>query len=186
MIKGEVSMDNKIAVIYKSKYGSTKRYAGWIALKLDADLYEVSDIRDKDLLEYNTIIYGGPIYQEQIKGINFIKRNYEKIKDKNIIIFMVGISEENNSYINNILNNNLTEEIQKNITSLYFRGDFNYKQLDIVDKIIVNLSNCTVSLNNKDKVSQIKKSILEICEKPLNFSDKKHIKDLINKNLGQV
>ena len=48
-------MDNKIAVIYKSKYGSTKRYAGWIALKLDADLYEVSDIRDKDLLEYNHV-----------------------------------------------------------------------------------------------------------------------------------
>ena len=27
-------MENKIAVIYKSKYGATKRYAGcWIALK---------------------------------------------------------------------------------------------------------------------------------------------------------
>ena len=48
-------MENKIAVIYKSKYGATKRYAGWIALKLDADLYEVSDIRRKDLKAYDTI-----------------------------------------------------------------------------------------------------------------------------------
>ena len=55
-------MENKIAVIYKSKYGATKRYAGWIALKLDADLYEVSDIGKKDLKEYDTIIYGGPLY----------------------------------------------------------------------------------------------------------------------------
>ena len=32
-------MSNKIAVIYKTKYGSTKKYSGWIALNLDADLY---------------------------------------------------------------------------------------------------------------------------------------------------
>ena len=78
-------MENKIAVIYKSKYGATKRYAGWIALKLDADLYEVSDIRRKDLKAYDTIIYGGPLYIEKIKGIKFIINNYEYIKDKKII-----------------------------------------------------------------------------------------------------
>ena len=60
-------MENKIAVIYKSKYGATKRYAGWIALKLDADLYELSDIRRKDLKAYDTIIYGGPLYIVKIK-----------------------------------------------------------------------------------------------------------------------
>ena len=69
-------MENKIAVIYKSKYGATKRYAGWIALKLDADLYEVSDIGGKDLKDYDTIIYGGPLYIEKIKGIKFLINNY--------------------------------------------------------------------------------------------------------------
>ncbi len=179
-------MDNKIAVIYKSRYGSTKRYAGWIALKLGADLYEVSDIRDKDLLEYNTIIYGGPIYQEQIKGINFIKRNYESIKNKNIIIFIVGISEENDSYIDNILTNNLSEDMKKNITYFYFRGDFDYEQLSIADKIRIKVFKNTILFTNKDKLSEIKKSIIEVYKKPMNFSDKKSIKDLINKNLGQV
>ena len=74
-------MNNKIAVIYKSRYGATKRYAGWIALKLGADLYEVSDIRKKDLNEYETIIYGGPLYSEKIKGIKFVINNYELVKE---------------------------------------------------------------------------------------------------------
>ena len=78
-------MNNKIAVIYKSKYGATKRYAGWIALKLNADLYELSDIRVKDLKEYETIIYGGPLYVGKIKGIKFIINNYEHLKDKKAI-----------------------------------------------------------------------------------------------------
>ena len=49
-------MGEKVAVIYKSKYGATKRYAGWIALKLDADLYELSDISKNDVI---SILEGG-------------------------------------------------------------------------------------------------------------------------------
>ena len=65
-----------------------KRYAGWIALKLDADLYEVSDIGRKDLKQYDTIIYGGPLYIGKIKGIKFIINNYEHIKEKKVFLFM--------------------------------------------------------------------------------------------------
>ena len=31
---------NKIAVVYKSRYGSTAKYAKWIAEELKADLYD--------------------------------------------------------------------------------------------------------------------------------------------------
>ena len=48
---------NKITVIYKSKYGTSKKYAGWIAIKLDADLYELSDITSGDLLDYEKIVF---------------------------------------------------------------------------------------------------------------------------------
>ena len=66
---------NKVAVIYKSKYGSTKKYAGWIAIKLDADLYELSDVIDRDLQDYETIIYGSSLHAGKIKGLNFITKN---------------------------------------------------------------------------------------------------------------
>lgn len=113
-------MENKIAVIYKSKYGATKRYAGWIALKLDADLYEVSDIRRKDLKAYDTIIYGGPLYIGKIKGIKFIINNYEYIKDKKLSVFMVGMREFDEDYINSILENNIPKEVINNIKTFYF------------------------------------------------------------------
>ncbi|MDU7537894.1 MAG: flavodoxin domain-containing protein, partial [Peptostreptococcaceae bacterium] len=108
-------MENKIAVIYKSKYGATKRYAGWIALKLDADLYEVSDIRRKDLKAYDTIIYGGPLYIEKIKGIKFIINNYEYIKDKKLSVFMVGMREFDEDYINSILEDNIPKQVINNL-----------------------------------------------------------------------
>ena len=51
-----MSYNKKIAIVYKSKYGCTMKYAGWLAIKLDADLYEVSDVGRWDLLKYKTII----------------------------------------------------------------------------------------------------------------------------------
>lgn len=59
---------SKIAVVYKSKYGSSKKYAEWIADELKAELFEHSKIKKDDLLKYDTIIYGGGLYAGSISG----------------------------------------------------------------------------------------------------------------------
>lgn len=163
-------MNNKIAVIYKSRYGATKRYAGWIALKLGADLYEVSDIRKKDLNEYETIIYGGPLYSEKIKGIKFVINNYEYLKNKNIKLFMVGIENYDDIYIQSILKNNIPEEILKNIDTFYFKGKLNYKELSIKDRIFISFLKS--SIFEKINSNEIDESI--------DFIDKKYIEIILN------
>ena len=35
---------SKTVIIYKTKYNNTKKYAGWLAIKINADLYETSDL----------------------------------------------------------------------------------------------------------------------------------------------
>ena len=82
---------SKTVIIYTTKYNTTKKYAGWLAIKIDADLYELSDIRGSDLKNYDTIIFGAPIENGYIRGVEFIKDNIQKIKDKQIIIFYVGL-----------------------------------------------------------------------------------------------
>ena len=49
-------------VIYKSKYGSTGKYAQWIAEELGADIFPSSEIKPEDLRKYNVIIYGGSLH----------------------------------------------------------------------------------------------------------------------------
>ena len=163
-------MNNKIAVIYKSRYGATKRYAGWIALKLGADLYEVSDIRKKDLKEYGTIIYGAPLYCEKIKGIKFVINNYEYLKNKNIKLFMVGIENYDDIYIQSILKNNIPKDILKNIDTFYFRGKLNYKELSIKDRIFISL--LKPNIFEKINSNEIDESI--------DFIDKKSIEIILN------
>lgn len=171
-------MENKIVVIYKSKYGATKRYAGWIALKLDADLYEVSDIRGKDLKDYDTIIYGGPLYTGKIKGIKFLINNYETIKDKKLFVFMVGMKCFDE--IKSILENNIPKEILSNINSFYFRGKIDYKELSLKDKILMNGLRVSILNKKQSDISEDEKMILETIDKPIDYTDKKSIDILLN------
>lgn len=53
---------NQILIIFESKYGTTKRYAEWIATALSGTLLERKAVHLKDLEAADTIIYGGIDY----------------------------------------------------------------------------------------------------------------------------
>ena len=155
---------NKVAVIYKSKYGSTKKYAGWIAIKLDADLYELSDVIDRDLQDYETIIYGSSLHAGKIKGLNFITKNYDKIKDKTI---------------EKIADDNFNEELLSNIRLFYLKGAFDYKNLTFIDKVMTK--GLRKSLENKsyNELEGWNKEFLRDFYSPMDFTNKKSVTPIV-------
>ena len=50
-------MSKDIAVLYKSKYGSSKTYSKWISDKLHADIFEIGHVSLNTLNDYNKIIF---------------------------------------------------------------------------------------------------------------------------------
>ncbi|CEQ09973.1 flavodoxin [[Clostridium] sordellii] len=172
-------MSNKIAVIYKTKYGSTKKYSGWIALNLDADLYEVSDIRSKHLKEYDIIIFGGGLYRGKINGINFIDDNFEKLENKEVYIFTVGMENINEDRKSKIIENNL-KNIKLNKSRLYnFKGEFEYKNLNFIDKILMKGLKSVIEKKGIKNLTEEDKYILEGFNNKVDLSNKKSIKILI-------
>lgn len=124
--------NKKIVIVYKTKHGSTMKYAGWLAIKLNADLYEVSDLKRWDLLKYRTIVYGGPIYNCEIYGLNYILDRYKTIQNKNIIVFCVGLNLQSRE---EVMDYNFPEEEMKSKIKVYFlEGALNYKELNKIDK----------------------------------------------------
>lgn len=172
-------MDKKVVVIYKTKYGSTKRYAGWIALRLGADLYEVSDIRGKDLENYDVIVYGGGVYVGKVNGINFIVKNYDKIKSKKIIIFTVGMESIKENLNKSILEKNFSIDEIKNIKIFNFRGGFNYNTLTLLDKVLMKGLKSSISKKSNCDLTEDDKIILEGFEKEIDLCNKKSIDLLV-------
>ena len=63
----------KIVVVYKSKYGSTEKYAHWIAEDVKADIFKADNVKLDILLDYDTIVYCGGLYAGGILGFPFDK-----------------------------------------------------------------------------------------------------------------
>jgi len=71
----------KVLIMYFSKYGSTKKYAEWIASELNGDIFNIKNIKQNILENYDTIILGSGLYAGRIEGLNILINNYQKIKN---------------------------------------------------------------------------------------------------------
>jgi len=167
----------KTVVVYKSLSGFTKKYAEWIAEDLSADLSEAKKIDIDKLQKYDTIIYGGSLHAAGISGVKIIKNNLNELRDKNIIIFTTGASPPKESTISEIRDNNFSVEEQKQIRFYYFRGGFDFNKLNLINKILMTLFKWITQLK-RDKTPD-EKGMLAAYSKPVDFTKKENIKELL-------
>lgn len=174
----------KNVVVYASKSGFVKNYANWIAQELNADIFDSKQTNIDTLLDYETIIYGGGLYAVGINGIRVITKNFNAIKDKNIIIFASGATPYRNGIIDGIINNNFNEEQRNHIKFFYMRGGFNYHKLHFFDKLLMNL--LKLKIRSKKKLTPDERGMLAAYDTPVDFTRKKNIAELITyvKNIG--
>ena len=70
---------DKTVVIYKSKHGSTKKYAEWIGEELECPVFSADDFSKKELEDYENIIFGGCVQAGGIMGFDLIKKNMRRL-----------------------------------------------------------------------------------------------------------
>jgi len=171
----------KTVVVYKSKYGSTKKYAEWISEALNCDIYENSSIDKSILLNYDVIIYGGGLYASGINGISLISRNYNQLKEKDIIIYTVGLADPNvKEHFGPIIDKNLSEEMKNNIKIFNLRGAIDYKNLKLFHKTLMALLANKVKKLDDSKKTEEDKVMIETYGTKVDFTDKETIKPIIS------
>ena len=172
---------SKVLVLYFTKYGSTKKYAEWIAEELKGDIFDIKDARHNQLHGYDIIILGSGLYAGSIKGINLLVNNYEKIKDKKLIIFTCGLADysktKNSDGIYKRLEKVIPKNIFDNIKVFYLRGGINYKKLNLKHKIMMGMLRKMILKKGLDKEN---KEFLETYGKIVDFTDKNSIKGIID------
>ena len=111
-------------VIYKSRYGSTKAYAKWIAEELGCEAVEAKAVKADDLERYDTIVYGGGLYAEIINGVSLITKNLDKLSDKKIAVFSTGITplDCREYYDTYVIEKNFKNGVPENVRIFNFMG----------------------------------------------------------------
>lgn len=174
-----MSGNQKIAVVYRSKYGSAERYAQWIADEVKADLYEGSHVGIKELLQYDTIVYGGSLYAVGILGFSLIIRNYPLLKDKKVVVFTVGASPAYPEAVEEVRNSNFTEEMKERVPHFHLRGGFNYSKLNLIDKAAMFLLRKKIESIKEEDRTPDQKGMLHSYDHPADWTCRKAIQPIV-------
>ncbi|HWQ77488.1 MAG TPA: flavodoxin domain-containing protein [Anaerovoracaceae bacterium] len=168
-------------VVYKSKYGSTKKYAEWIAEALQADLFEASGVNADNLLKYDTVIYGGGLYAGGIIGVSLIRKAFDRLRDKKLVLFTVGLADpKNTEQFLPILNKNLTEEMQKAVRIFHFRGSIDYAKISPVYRAAMKFMKSRVEKKDEKDKNDEDRAFLETFGKSVDFTDQASIAPLVD------
>jgi len=129
------------------------------------------------LKPYDTVIYGGSLYAVGINGVQWITKNLDKLKDKKVVVFATGASPSREEVIKEVKNKNFTVEQQKYVQFFYLRGGFDYSKLKPFDKLLMTLLKW--KLKSKKELTPDEKGMLSIYNKPIDFTSKKNIEEII-------
>ncbi|MGN0621907.1 MAG: flavodoxin domain-containing protein [Porcipelethomonas sp.] len=166
----------KTIVVYRSKTGYTRRYAQWIAEELHCDIKENAAL--SDIMDYDMIICGGGMYAGGMNGVKLITRNLEKLADKKLILFAVGANSGRDKDIIPFWDRLLTKEQQQSIGHFFLRGGFDFSRLSKGDKILMTMMK--KRLEKIEDPDEDAKGLLAAYDVPVDFTDKKNIKELLD------
>lgn len=169
-----------IIVVYKSKYGSTKTYAQWIAEELGCQAVDAKTVKIDDLVQYDTIIYGGGLYAEVINGITLITKNMDKLKDKKLVVYTTGITpmEYREYYDKLVIEKNFKSGVPDNMKIYNFVGKMILDELSIVHRTAIK--SLKKLMQGKENTTEMEKLLVELCDANGDFTDKNAIAELVS------
>ena len=166
-------------VIYKSRYGSTKAYAKWIAEELGCEAVEAKTVKAEDLERYDTIVYGGGLYAEIINGVSLITKNLDKLSDKKIAVFSTGITplDCREYYDTYVIEKNFKNGVPENVRIFNFMGKMILDELTFPHRAAIKTLKKIMS--GKEKPTEMEILLAELCDADGDFTDKNAISDLV-------
>ena len=170
----------KTIVVYKSKYGSAKTYANWIAQELGCTAENVKNISVKDLMQYDKIVYGGGLYAEIIGGLFLITKNIDLLKNKKIAVYSCGITplDCRDYYDKMVIEKNFKNGVPENVKVFNFMGKMIMDELTLVHRSA--LKTLKKIMSSKENPTEMEKLLVDLCDSDGDFMDKESIKDLVD------
>ena len=165
----------KIAVIYKSKYGTTGKYAAWIAEELGADLLEHGEAKPESFSDYDCVVYGGGLYAGGIIGVDLVVKN----ACPRLVVFTVGLADPETTDYSKILEKNLPAGVRNAVRVFHFRGGTDYARLGLVHKGMMALLKRIVARKPEAELTEEDRAFLETYGGKVDFTDRGSIAPLV-------
>lgn len=169
---------SKIAVLYQSKYGATKKYAEWLSDALSCDLIETKRASVEKVEKYDTIVLGGGIYATGIAGISFLKKHFDRLRHKKIAVFAVGASPYHEKAVREIRQRNLGGELSE-IPLFYCRGAWKENDMSWRDRTLCGLLKKAVAKKDPADYEPWEAALMQAIGSCHDWTDRENLEPMI-------
>ncbi len=166
-------------ILYKSKYGATRKYANWLSEDTGFDVKELAKVKMSDLSEYALIIIGGGIYASGVAGLDFLKKNIDSLSDKKMIVFCDGASPYEEKSFEAIRNHNMKDKL-KNIPFFYCRGGWDMEAMTFVDRNLCKMLRKAVSKKDPSQYEVWEAALMAAGESKCDWTDRKYLHPILD------
>lgn len=165
-------------ILYKSKYGATRKYALWLSEETGFDVREIGKISVADVQEYELIILGGGIYASGIAGLDFLRKNLKKLEGKKLIVFCDGASPYEEKAFEEIRERNMKGEL-KDIPLYYCRGAWNMDAMSFADRTLCRMLRKAVAKKDPADYELWESALMAAGEAGEDWTDKAYLNPII-------
>lgn len=165
-------------ILYKSKYGATKKYAEWLSEETGFPCIETNKAKISDVKKYDTILFGGGIYASGVAGLSFLKKHIDELKDKKIIVFCDGASPYEEKSFQEIRSHNMKDKL-KDIPFFYCRGSWNMSAMNVVDRNLCKMLRKAVAKKAPSEYEVWEQALMEAGDEICDWTDKKYIEPIL-------
>lgn len=169
---------NQGIIIYQSKYGSTKKYAQWIAEETGFDLAEAKQAGADTLDGYDMVVLCGAVYASGISGISYLRKNRNALAGKRAAVFCVGASPYDEKAIKEIKEHNLKEDL-KDIPLFYGRGAWDEEAMTFTDRTMCRMLQKSVKKKDPSEYEPWMTALMCAAGQKCDWTDKKYLAPLL-------
>ncbi len=173
----------KTLIIYTSQTGFTKKYAQWLAERMQGDVLDLKAAKKKGASfydDYEAIVYAGWVMAGKVVKTDWFFGKAADWKGKRLAIMAVGGSPNDNPDVETAMKTLLTEEQRRYMKAFYCQGGFDHDKMNWPSKVAMKMFTSALRKKKDEKSRQV----AEFISQSYDISDVKFIEPVASYLLG--
>ncbi len=165
-------------ILYQSKYGSTRKYAGWLSEETGFARVETKKAALDALLPYDTVVLAGGVYASGIAGLSFLKKHIKALSGKKLAVFCDGASPFDEKAFQKLAQRNLTGPLA-GLPCFYGRGAWDTDAMTFADRSLCRLLYKSLTKKEPSACEPWERALLEAWGQKRDWTDQMYLEPLL-------
>lgn len=166
-------------ILYKSKYGSTKKYADWLREATGFDCLETKSARVQEVAAYDAVVLCGGVYAGGVAGLSFLKKHVAQLAGKRLAVLAVGASPSDPAMLEQCRAMHFKGDMAQ-VPLFYARGAWDVAKMKPMDRLLCAMLRKAVQGKAGEQVEPWMAALLQAGDDACDWTDPAQLEPLLD------